>query len=417
MANGNSLENTAVVENLTDEETLDNVEQQGEGDIELLEGLGFNSEEEFLFNKEIPKQANIYIDDNLYGYKAIQSQIDAGTYGEKIKTVDDYVKAWGNKARVEPGRNAFGQLITEDKATMVDKPRVEDPVSEWAVKYDKNLNVNDFKIEFDKFENNVILNEEQQSEVDSFTNTDNLNYNPDLFKTYEQEFTTGGGGSSLTGYTPSQTFTKTIQPNEEVFNEAREYLESGPRKKSKKTGEVEPITRDQIEKVARIIMANKKENDYLDTNAKNYLDNIDPDLRKALFDYKINEYIEGSYITYDSLEEQEKEILSINESIENSADYKNYNNFSLEFKKVETELLDLKTQIEEAQKRPEIFANNLDLRESYNALVDNFNSKLINYQEISKGLENHAESLNVKYFQRDKKIEDYEKNFKTAESN
>jgi len=414
MANGNSLENTAVVENVTNEEILDNVEQQDESDIKLLESLGFNSEGEFLFNKEIPKQANIYIDGNLYDYKAIQSQIDAGTYGKKIKTVDDYVEAWGDKARVEPGRNAFGQLITEDKATMVDKPRVEDPVSEWAVKYDKNLNVNDFKIEFDKFENNVILNKEQQLEVDSFTNPDNPNYNPDLFTPYEQEFTTGGGGSSLTGYTPSQTFTKTIQPNEEVFNEAREYLESGPRKKSKKTGEVEPITRDQIEKVARIIMANKKENDYLDSNAKNYLDDIDPDLRKALFDYKINEYIEGSYITYDSLEEQEKEILSINESIENSADYKNYNNFSLEFKKVETELLDLKTQIEEAQKRPEIVENNI---ESYNALVDSFNSKLINYQEIHKALGNYAESLNVKYFQRDKKIENYEKNFKIAESN
>ena len=145
MANGNSLENTAVVENVTNEEILDNVEQQDESDIKLLESLGFNSEGEFLFNKEIPKQANIYIDGNLYDYKAIQSQIDAGTYGKKIKTVDDYVEAWGDKARVEPGRNAFGQLITEDKATMVDKPRVEDPVSEWAVKYDKNLNVNDFK--------------------------------------------------------------------------------------------------------------------------------------------------------------------------------------------------------------------------------------------------------------------------------
>ena len=94
MANGNSLENTAVVENVTNEEILDNVEQQDEGDIKLLESLGFNSEGEFLFNKEIPKQANIYIDDKLIqgGYKAIQSQIDAGTYGEKIKTVDDVDK-------------------------------------------------------------------------------------------------------------------------------------------------------------------------------------------------------------------------------------------------------------------------------------------------------------------------------------
>ena len=403
MANGNSLENTAIVENLTDEERLDQLEQEGNTDTEVL-----------LFDKQIPASATILIDNKPYDYKDIQTQVNAGSYGENINSVDDYVNAFGDRASVKVGRDATGKEITEEKATMVDKSRVEDPVSEWAVKYDKNLNVNDFKIEFDKFENNVILNEEQQSEVDSFTNTDNPNYNPDLFKPYEQEFTTGGGGSSLTGYTPSQTFTKTIQPNEEVFNEAREYLESGPRKKSKKTSEVEPITRDQIEKVARIIMANKKENDYLDTNAKNYLDDIDPDLRKALFDYKINEYIEGSYTTYDSLEKQEKEILSINESIENSADYKNYNNFSLEFKKVETEVLDLKKQIEEVQKRPEILQNNI---ESYNALVDNFNSKLINYQEIYKGLENHAESLNVKYFQRDKKIKDYEKNFKTAESN
>ena len=43
MANGNSLENTAVVENVTNEEILDNVEQQDEGDIKLLESLGFNS--------------------------------------------------------------------------------------------------------------------------------------------------------------------------------------------------------------------------------------------------------------------------------------------------------------------------------------------------------------------------------------
>ena len=217
MANGNSLENTAVVENVTNEEILDNVEQQDEGDIKLLESLGFNSKEEFLFNKEIPKQANIYIDDKLIqgGYKAIQSQIDAGTYGEKIKTVDDYVKAWGNKARVEPGRDAYGELITEEKAAMVDKPRVEDPVSEWSKKYGKNFTVDQMEVEFQTYTSAINLNESQQSDIDSFINEDDPNYDPDLLKPRAPERFTM---EMATAVTPI------IQPYQNEFNQAKKYL-------------------------------------------------------------------------------------------------------------------------------------------------------------------------------------------------
>ena len=202
MANGNSLENTAVVDNLTDEERLDQLEQEGNTDTEVL-----------LFNKQIPASATILIDNKPYDYKDIQAQIDAGSYGENINSVDDYVSAFGDRASVKVGRDLMGQEITEDKATMVDKPRVEKPgLSEWSKEYGKNFTIDQMEVEFQTYTNAINLNKSQQSDIDSFINENDPNYDPDLLKRRAPEAFTI---EMATAVTP------TIQPYQDEFNEAK----------------------------------------------------------------------------------------------------------------------------------------------------------------------------------------------------
>ncbi len=205
MANGNSLENTAVVENLTDEERLDQLEQEGNTDTEVL-----------LFDKQIPASATILIDNKPYDYKDIQAQVNAGSYGENINSVDDYVNAFGDRASVKVGRDATGKEITEEKATMVDKPRVEDDgLSEWSKKYGKNFTVDKMEVEFQTYTNAVNLNELQQSDIDSFINEDDPNYDLDLLKPRKPERFTM---EMATAVTPI------IQPYQNEFNQAEKYL-------------------------------------------------------------------------------------------------------------------------------------------------------------------------------------------------
>ena len=227
MANGNSLENTAVVENLTDEERLDQLEQEGNIDTEVL-----------LFDKQIPASATILIDNKPYDYKDIKAQVDAGAYGKNINSVDDYVNAFGDRASVKVGRDLMGQEITEERATMVDKPRVEDSVSEWSKKYGKNFTVDQMEVEFQTYANAINLNDSQQSDVDSFINEEDPNYDPNLLKPRAPERFTM---EMATAVTP------VIQPYQDEFNQAKKYLESGPKKKGDK-----PATRDEIENNSNI---------------------------------------------------------------------------------------------------------------------------------------------------------------------
>ena len=126
MPNGNISENNTATANEFDYDAeFDRMEQEDDSftDTEVIVGATKEGE------AYIPDSANIFINDKLFDKKQIQAQIDAKVPGfENINTVEQYVDLWGDNARVEVGRDAFGNEITEEKAIKVDTKRAEDPV-------------------------------------------------------------------------------------------------------------------------------------------------------------------------------------------------------------------------------------------------------------------------------------------------
>ena len=398
MPNGNISENNTATANEFDYDAeFDRMEQEDDSftDTEVIVGATKEGE------AYIPDSANIFINDKLFDKKQIQAQIDAKVPGfENINTVEQYVDLWGDNARVEVGRDAFGNEITEEKAIKVDTKRAEDPVSNWAAKYDKNINPNDFKLEYEKYQNNLNLDDTQQSEVDAIIDPNNENYNPDLFKSYKKEKGFG-----------RRKHTVTIQPHEEVLKESKKYLESKPRKILRSTGEAEPITQEQIENVARIMMRIEKEQDFYNSNAKDYLDNIPDELRKSLFNYKINEYVKGTYIDEEILEKEEKEIINLDEAIENSADFKNVNSYAKATQDLVVELKNLTKQL-----NVDVDTTNQEAVGNYNDTLNQYKQKVDQYNNVYGQLQDYVDNLDVVYDKRNKKLDKLLNKVKTFEN-
>ena len=132
---------------------------------------------------------------------------------------------------------------------------------------------------FDNYVNDTNITTDQELEIEAEVNA--IDFTP-----YTQEFTTGGGGSSLTGYTPATTLTKEIQPYEEELTRAREII----KQQKKDAFDETPITQTEVEAVARTLI---KQDIILSKHnqlKKDYLEDLPNKEREELFEFVLNRF-------------------------------------------------------------------------------------------------------------------------------
>ena len=155
----------------------------------------------------------------------------------------------------------------------------------------------------------------------------------------EETFNTGGGGSSMTGYTPARTVTRTVVPFEEERIQATEILQEQKAKSNSK----DPITNEQIEGLTRLIISRKRVAEIKDQRNLDYLKNVSEEDRIKNYNFAHN--IDS---TFDP-EIEEIKLVEEYEALKNSDLSKTVAVMSSELETTYSSLIEVQDKIREKQ--------------------------------------------------------------------
>jgi hypothetical protein len=291
-----------------------------------------------------------------YSAKQIKSLIENKAPGfEGISNVQEYVARFGGKAEI---------------------------VDQYKDTYTEQLN---------KYQQEIDVNKEEQDEINSLLG------NPELFKPYtvETEIKSGGGGSSMTGYTPATTYIKseTIKPYENQLKEAKATLV----KNRKIQNSSEPITQQEIENQAKAIIEYQKQDAIRNDNAA-----------KLLKDGKITETQQREFLGIISeqakdsswnLQPQADLVEKKTAKLKNGSTIQNINSFSKSLEEDRLKLSNLKSAMMKIS-GGDMKMSALDSPErinEFNKAVTEYNSIIFNYDKKSKFLEKLGKDYQVQY--------------------
>ena len=247
---------------------------------------------------------------------------------------------------------------------------------------------------FDNYVNDTNITTDQELEIEAEVNA--IDFTP-----YTQEFTTGGGGSSLTGYTPTTTLTKEIQPYEEELTRAREII----KQQKKDAFDETPITQIEVEAVARTLIKQDKILSKHNQLKKDYLEDLPNKEREELFEFVLNRFRDNERlfggdelpdsftdpetgVTYDKKELEERfNFESRFEKVLNGKTANNIRVVTQAIDKNKIELESLYNQIKEGQ------ANGFDVT----ALAEKYNSVITLMNKRIKGVNTYKKELNYQY--------------------
>ena len=316
------------------------------------------------------------------------------TQGASLPTVEDksIIRVTQNGKKTSYSAKQIRTLIENNS------PGFEDisSVQEYVDRFGDNAEIVDqykdtYKEQLDKYQQEIDVSKVEQDEINA------LLANPDLFKPYvvETEVVSAGGGSSMTGYTPSSTSirSETIKPYENQLKEAKATLV----KNRKIQNSSEPITQQEIEDQAKAIIEYQKQDVIRNDNAA-----------KLLKDGKITETQQREFLGIISdkakdaswnLQPQADKVEAMTAKIKNGSTLQNIKSFSksLEEDRLKLDALkstmmkvsggDMKMDPLDSTKRIDEFNKALT---EYNSIVSNSNKK-------SGFLEKLGKEYQVKY--------------------
>ena len=266
----------------------------------------------------IKNNSVIKINNQIVTSDQIKQKIDTNALGfEEIKTVQEYVEKWGDKAEVI---DSYEGSIDQD--------------------YDNYLNA-------------TKLTPEEEININNTVN--------DMDFTPYQQTIKSTGGSSLTGISSPTSRQVTIQPFKEELKKAKQIID----KEKKLKGDTSATTKEQLQGVARIIYEQELINPILNKKNKDYLKNLPKKKVKELFNHALK--IRDSY----EWENQEIDFMSQIFKLNNGQEVKNINAY-------ETSLLTDAKELEKLKKENnvDLYNNKLKL---YNDKVDFVNTNKQNF--------------------------------------
>ena len=291
-----------------------------------------------------------------YSAKQIKSLIENKAPGfEGISNVQEYVARFGGKAEI---------------------------VDQYKDTYTEQLN---------KYQQEIDVNKEEQDEINSLLG------NPELFKPYtvETEIKSGGGGSSMTGYTPSTTYIKseTIRPYENQLKEAKAILV----KNRKTQNSAEPITQQEIENQAKVIIEYQKQDAIRNKNAARLLK--DGKITKKQQREFLGIIGDRSKASSWNLQPQADKVIEMTSKIKNGSTLKNIESFSKSLEEDNLKLNNLKLKMIEVSGGDMQMdsSDSSDLIEEFNEALADYNSIASKYNKKANFLQKLGKDYQVQY--------------------
>jgi hypothetical protein len=234
------------------------------------------------------------------------------------------------------------------------------------------------------FKESTDLNKEQFDSLYS-----DIYDNENLFAV--REVTTGGGGSSMTGYSPTTTIT--VTDNEEQLNIALKQLKNKPRKIG-----APKISKQDIEDRARQNMFNSRARDIKMQNATDFIFNIPKEDRTATQDIIAENIITNRNKATWDVEDFGKDLeLSLSKFQESSL-VENFKSYSKALKEKQEKIKKLADSIVKKQKNGKPVVEDLieykNEANNYKSFINQYNKLGLNLKNESIDLENRVVEYN-----------------------
>jgi len=266
---------------------------------------------------------------------------------------------------------------------------------------------------YDNFVNITTISSDEEVEIDNFVN--NIDFSPYKQNVVQPVFIPGATGG---GALPTTSSIEDVQPYEEELDKARVILEN----ERKEEGSDKPITREEIEGLARQIIKNEKVFDASNKLKKDYLENLPEDQRKALFSFVLDRVREnekiylgklpkhytdpetGERYTRKELEER-FDFEARFDNIKNSTLVSNIKNLTSAINLDQEKLVSLAKEIKENQ------ANGFDvtkLSQEYNSVLTLMNRRIEGVNSFKKDLKYAIKDVQLDYSNYIKKGQEYQ---------
>jgi len=354
--------------------------EEEEKETELV--MGSENLDEIQIPLLVENKSKYKINGNVYTYEKLDTRIRNNEPGfEKITSVSEYlnlIKADGAIVEVLPG-DYEGSI--EEK--------------------------------YDNFVNITTISSEKELEIDRFVN--DINFTPYKQNVVKPVFIPGATSG---GALPTTSSTQEVSPYEEELDKARLILEN----ERKEEGSNEPITKQEIEGLARQIIKNEKVFEANNQLKKDYLENLPNDEREALFSFVLDRVRENEKIYLGKLPKQytdpktgerytRKELEerfdfeARFDDIKNSTLVSNIKNLTSAINVDQQKLVSLAKKIKENQ------ANGFDVTElsqEYNTILTYLNRRVEGVNSYKKDLKYAIRDVQLDYSNYIKKGQEYQ---------